>query len=429
MNKTSLAYFSFIISIAVLIPVVSVKADVSVYLHNIPDEKYDTIPVYLHSGMGFLSLSDFCKSLGIEWTWDMYTERFIFFRKSDTGTVIQNNNFYQINDSSFQLASPPVRLRGDLYLDQIGINEVFGHLKDSKITWSRDKRMFTLAKHDIDEKEFGKIEEATESIEKPEKSDKQAVESKIEISDKSSENYQIGPKQRIKTIVIDPGHGGKDPGAIGSNGLKEKDVVLEVGLALRDFLKEDTTLNIFLTRSTDVFIPLRQRTKFANDKKADLFVSIHANSIAGSKKRKNSIKGYKIYFLSHAKNEDDKLAAMIENSVIELEEDVQKVDYIQNILIDMANNEFLAESQDLSILIAESFGKCLNKIKSFQKGVGQANFWVLNGAYMPSVLVETCFISNLIEEKLLENKKFRKKLGDAIGNAVVKFKKKYEAGL
>jgi N-acetylmuramoyl-L-alanine amidase len=184
-----------------------------------------------------------------------------------------------------------------------------------------------------------------------------------------------------------------------------------------------------MTRETDVFVPLVKRTAFANEKKADLFISIHANSIKGNSAKRKQVRGFKIYFLSQAKSEDDKLAAMIENSVINLEEGSGGGDYLQNILIDMANNEYQAESENLSIMIAESFSKGIKEIVPQGEGVSQAPFWVLNGAFMPSVLIETAFISNQEEEKLLADPGFQKRSGEAIYKAVLRFKEKYGAEL
>ncbi len=403
---------------------------------------YDTLPSHRQSGLDYVSLSHLCSSLQIEWKWDMLRERFMASDSTTTIALVQNNSFYQFNDSIVQLPYPPLRSGGNVYLAAADAAEIFGGLTDQDITWSTGKKMFTVNGGPDDTKELkdpGKsIEiittEKSKTIEKspsPPESEKAepAVQKKSVDTDIPAGTDVKESKQQIRTVVIDPGHGGKDPGAIGQSGLQEKNVVLQVGLAMRDALKKNSTLKVFMTRSTDIFIPLRERTKFANDKGADLFISIHANSIGGNRKRKTSVKGYKVYFLSQAKNEADKLTAMMENSVIEMEEDVKKGDYLQNILIDMANNEFLTESQDLSILISETFGQSFAKIRAQHKGVGQANFWVLNGAYMPSVLVETCFISNPNEEKLLSSKKFRKKLGAAIGDAIIEFKEKYEAGL
>ncbi len=232
----------------------------------------------------------------------------------------------------------------------------------------------------------------------------------------------------ISTVVIDPGHGGKDPGAIGPSGVQEKTLTLAVALRLRDILEEKTNLDVYLTREKDVVIPLRQRTKFANDKDADIFVSIHADAIGGSEKRKRSVKGYKVYFLSHAKNEEDKLVAMRENAVVELEDAPEEADYLQSIITEMVGNEYLRESQDLSIMLVETFGKALTQMRKLHTGVGQANFYVLNGAFMPSVLIEMGFISNPDEEKILTDESFQEQLADAVHSAIVSFKKRYGGG-
>jgi N-acetylmuramoyl-L-alanine amidase len=223
-------------------------------------------------------------------------------------------------------------------------------------------------------------------------------------------------------VVLDPGHGGKDPGCIGADGTREKDVVLSIGLKIRDALGKKKNISVFMTRDSDVFIPLIDRTKIANDKHAHLFVSIHADAIGGNAKRKQSISGYKIYFLSQAKNEDDKLVAMRENAVIKLEEQPQKYSNIQNVLIEMAGNEYLRESQDLCIMLDEKFTSRLSKkIVKLHRGVGQANFWVLNGAFMPSVLIETGFLSHKKEAKLLTNKSFQKEMALSISDAITSF--------
>jgi N-acetylmuramoyl-L-alanine amidase len=195
-------------------------------------------------------------------------------------------------------------------------------------------------------------------------------------------------------------------------------------------LKKQSKLKLLLTRDKDVFIPLSDRTKFANEKKADLFISVHANAVPGDIKRKGNARGYKIYFLSQAKNEDDKLVAMRENAVIELEEKPQNYSSLQNVLIDLAGNEFLNESQDLCILLDQKLDTSLDKkITKLHLGVGQANFWVLNGAYMPSVLIETGFLSNPSDEKLLSDKKFQNQMAQAIYEAILGFRDKYETGL
>ncbi|MCL1947712.1 MAG: N-acetylmuramoyl-L-alanine amidase [Chitinivibrionia bacterium] len=231
---------------------------------------------------------------------------------------------------------------------------------------------------------------------------------------------EIGDDKVFGVVVIDPGHGGKDPGAIGPNGTNEKDVVLPISLEIKNYLSRFSGVKIYLTREDDTFLPLSERTAFANSKNADLFVSVHANASETSV----NVGGYKMYFLSEAKNESDEWTARLENSVLNLEGESQ-MSGLESILFSLANSEFIKESQDFSIMLEKSFGKNIKDIQRLHTGVGQANFYVLNGASMPAVLVETAFISNPKEEKLLANEKFQKKTGDSIGAAIVEFLKKY----
>jgi len=241
--------------------------------------------------------------------------------------------------------------------------------------------------------------------------------------DPSSEDAAAGG---IRTVVIDPGHGGYDPGALGPGGVMEKNITLSIALLLRDLLEKKGDLTVYLTRQTDKFVDLAERTTMANRWKADLFISIHANSMPGSQKNREMAKGYKVYFLSEAKNEADKLVAMRENAVVELETS-RNSNELKNVLSDLAGNEYLRESQEFSILLDRQFGARFGrKICRLQEGIGQANFWVLNGAYMPSVLIETGFVSNPSDEKFLTDRSFQRTMAEAICNAILNFKTKYE---
>ena len=257
-----------------------------------------------------------------------------------------------------------------------------------------------------------------------------SLKPKIEQKKAAAAATQTETAGGIRTVVIDPGHGGKDPGAIGPTGVMEKDVVLGIGLELRKML-EKAGLKVFMTRDKDVFIPLIDRTRFANEKRADIFVSVHADAIDGDKKRRDAVRGYKIYFLSQAKNEEDKMVAMRENAVIQFEDNStkQKYDALQDMLISIAGAEYLRESQELGIIMEQTFGTAQKKIPRLQLGVGQANFWVLNGAYMPSVLVEVGFISNTEEEKLLADKRIQYQQAAALCESIVKFREQFETGL
>jgi N-acetylmuramoyl-L-alanine amidase len=376
------------------------------------------LAVVARNGTACVSLTDFCEGLGLAWKWDFSAEKLACSAKGLRLAFVQGMPFYLDNDTLRQMPAEPVRDGGLLYAPAVMLASVFSRATGDSIFWREsDSAMVVSARA------------AAAAVEKPAadtaKVAGRARDTLARPHDTVTRSKQ--PQQEVvRTIVIDPGHGGMDPGAIGQNGIEEKKVVLDIALALRDLFKKKTKLTVYLTRDADRFIPLVDRTKFANEKKADIFVSIHANSIEGNKKKKDGTRGYKVYFLSEAKNEEDKLAAMRENAVIELEDKTHKYDNLQDILIQMAGNEYLRESQDFSIMLTETFSSCLKTIPRLHLGIGQANFWVLNGTYMPSVLVEVGFISNPQEEKDLSDPPVQKSIASGIFEAVMNFKKKYE---
>jgi N-acetylmuramoyl-L-alanine amidase len=371
------------------------------------------------NGTACVSLTDVVEGLGLFWKWDAVSERLSAAKKGRRFLFVQGMPFYLVNDSLRQMPSAPFRNNGLLFAPAVMLADILSRAIGDSIAWRDSDSTFTVM-----------VRPAIAPVQKPEPDTVAVVQSRdtaVRPHDSVSKVKQ--PQQEIvKTIVIDPGHGGMDPGAIGQSGIAEKTVVLEIGLALRDLFKKKTKLTVLMTRDSDRFIPLVDRTRFANEKKADIFVSIHANSIEGNKKKKDGTRGYKVYFLSQAKNEEDKLVAMRENAVIELEDKTHKYDNLEGILVDMAGNEFLRESQDFSIMVTQTFSSSLKAIPRLSLGIGQANFWVLNGTYMPSVLVEVGFISNSQEEKDLADPSVQKSIASGIFEAVMSFKKKYEAG-
>jgi len=204
---------------------------------------------------------------------------------------------------------------------------------------------------------------------------------------------------RVRRIVIDPGHGGNDPGAVGPDGVKEKDVVLAIGLKLARKIKEETGIEAVMTRSTDVFIPLEERTAIANKVNADLFVSIHANAALNK-----TVSGIETYYLNLAKTDKAARVAARENNI-----SLAKVSLLQTILFDLMANHKINDSARM----AEEVQKALHArvVKKYQGtrnlGVKQGPFYVLVGATMPSILVETAFISNEHEEELLTDRDFQ----------------------
>ncbi len=219
------------------------------------------------------------------------------------------------------------------------------------------------------------------------------------------------PSSVIKTIVIDPGHGGKDPGAIGWGGVKEKEITLLISRYLRDFLLRQG-FKVYLTRYRDVFIPLKERVNFAHRKKADLFISIHCNSSLY-----RSARGFEVYYLSEAMDDHARAVARIENSVLKLENPVDK--WRMTILEDLSLLEYRRESIVLAQFITErmSLG-----IPSPNRGVKSALFYVLRGVYAPAILVEVGFISNPYEVRMLRKSYYQREIARRIGEGIIKFK-------
>ena len=215
-----------------------------------------------------------------------------------------------------------------------------------------------------------------------------------------------------QTIVIDPGHGGKDPGAIGRHGLKEKDVVLDVGVRVKHLIEDKLGAKVIMTRDSDVFIPLEERTAIANTKGADLFVSIHANS-----SRRAGARGVETYLLGRATDKDAMATAERENSASE-----KSLNDLQLILTDLMNTVKKEESLRLAHYVQENM---IDRLESRYKvpdlGVKLAPFYVLVNARMPSILAEISFISNPEEERLLSESEYRQEIAEAILQGIIKY--------
>jgi N-acetylmuramoyl-L-alanine amidase len=232
-------------------------------------------------------------------------------------------------------------------------------------------------------------------------------------------------KKQITTVVIDAGHGGHDPGSIGKNS-KEKDITLGVALKLGNYIKKYLPdVKVIFTRTTDVYVELAKRAEIANKNQADLFISIHVNST-----KKNIAKGTETFVMGYSKSDENLEVARKENSVIELEDDYKnKYDGFDPnsaesyIIFSLVQSTFLQQSTEFAALVQDQF---TNKAQRFNRGLKQAGFLVLWRTTMPSVLVETGFISNPEEEKFLMSQKGQEILSSSIFRAFKKYKDKIE---
>lgn len=235
-------------------------------------------------------------------------------------------------------------------------------------------------------------------------------------------------KKRPFTVVIDPGHGGVDPGALGKRA-KEKVVNMNVSKALAELIKEEfPEIKVIFTRTTDVKIPLARRAAIANDAKADLFISIHSNA---SKSRK--ARGCETFTLGAGSSAEAKAAAMYENEVILLEENFEETYKGFNprssesyIIFELIRNH----DMEKSIALAEAVQKgMVNSTKLHNRGVSSAGFLVLHKTVMPSILVEVGFISNPTEEKYIASKTGQRELAKGIFNGFASYYRNYKKSI
>jgi len=223
------------------------------------------------------------------------------------------------------------------------------------------------------------------------------------------------PSTRIKRIVIDAGHGGKDPGTIGKRGLREKDVNLDIAKRLSKLLRTDG-IDVVMTRSTDNFIPLEHRVVIANNSKADLFISIHSNA-----NRVRSLNGLEVYYISPNVSDSKRALYCAQNAVLNLNKScfvyAPSLD-LKATLWDMIHTSNRAESVKLARDVCSIVDSNLN---TKVLGIKGAPFYVLKGAQMPAILIEAGFLSNYQEERLMKNTYYRQQIAESIGQGIVKY--------
>jgi N-acetylmuramoyl-L-alanine amidase len=227
----------------------------------------------------------------------------------------------------------------------------------------------------------------------------------------------------LRVMVLDAGHGGHDPGASGPTGLTEKELTLDVTKRVRKLVEERLGVKVLLSRDSDVFIALRDRTSYANRERADVFVSIHANA-----HRQAASEGVEIYFLSsEATDNAARQVAALENSVTSYEKPAPggrgRADVVKSILWDLAQSEFQTESSHLAETVLDSMTRSL---RIPNRGVKQAGFYVLGGAAMPAVLIEIGFVTNPREEKKLRESRYRDEIALAIYEGLAEYKRRWD---
>ncbi|MCG2713155.1 MAG: N-acetylmuramoyl-L-alanine amidase [Candidatus Omnitrophica bacterium] len=223
----------------------------------------------------------------------------------------------------------------------------------------------------------------------------------------------------IRKIIIDAGHGGNDPGAVGKMGIQEKDIVLDVALRLKNELTKHG-VEVILTRNADIFVELKKRTEIANKEKADFFISVHANAAHTS-----PVNGFEAFYLSTGYDDFSKAVQIRENAVIKFEEDAdyEYSDDLNATLWDMILSENRIESIEMANSISDELKRALRLNTRYIRG---AKFHVLKGANMPAVLLEMGYLTNKNEAMQLNNAYYRQMLAEAVAAGIVNYKKLFE---
>lgn len=324
--------------------------------------RQEALPTYTIGGVSYFPLAAFCKARGVTFEYDPFTRTADLKGGPHTVTVMTDDTIALV-DGSARVLRHPVRVYEDALVASYRFKEEF-----------------------------------------------------LDALFKEPAASGVCPLYGIRKVVVDAGHGGNDPGAIGRTGLREKFVTLDIAKRLASLLEAEG-IEVVLTRSSDIFVPLDARVDTANRAKADLFVSIHANA-----NRVRSLNGFEVYFVSSAVN-DAEIAMNAAKSVpLGLEAYCAGSPSLplKAILWDLIYTQNRAEAVTLARSVCRSAGRTLN---ARIIGVKEAKFFVLKGALMPAVLIETGFLSNPAEEKLLRNTYYRQKITEGILEGIREYAK------
>ncbi|MCK4940662.1 N-acetylmuramoyl-L-alanine amidase [candidate division WOR-3 bacterium] len=411
----------------------------------------------------YVSLKSVAEVLGLSYIMDNTTQRAYLAGNGRRFVLIPNITSVQFNDSYYNMPFAPIYKNGNVYFPVQLITTTLGSAFEKLVFIKRIKEVPVINKVSIITREDSTIlkfswprpvgfdvrfstKRAIVEIDgvykdKPTLKAKGAINSATLTSHTTYTSIELGLEgvnsvierddevvfyykisDRVGSIVIDPGHGGVDPGAIGKKGLYEKDVNLAIGKMLMQLVEDSLKIKVIITRDRDFYLSLKERTNIANRNAADLFVSIHCNAYRKSSRKS----GFETYFLSDAKTNEERAVAARENASLKFDDVEMTNDDISFIFYDLAQSAYLDESNRFAEYVQVSAEKHLG-IPS--RGVKQAGFYVLHGAFMPAVLVECAFISNPDEEKKLRQKRFRQQLAYCIYRGIRNYIEDYERRL
>ena len=333
--------------------------------------------------------------------------------------------FFRWNDQILQFVDTPYRIEGETYIPLQLLTDFFP--KRLPTLYAFNEVNFTLQAADPSELRGDALAEvkpgdgvsSSDTLSSPDPSSNSNPDLTTR-EQSSSEPIPDPLKEERRVVVIDPGHGGGDPGALGPQGLREKDVALAVAKIMADLLSREKGVDVYLTRSEDSFVPLWERGELATQWKGEnpgVFISVHANSVP----ERRSVRGFETYSLNVARTEHERRVVAIENAPLQVQG--QNIDPDSDpefafLLRDLSNSGHQPWSVELSKIVQEEIGRFH---PGPDRGVKQGPFAVLTNALMPSVLVEVGFLSNEDEGPLLGQDQFQDETARAVARAVMNF--------
>ena len=340
--------------------------------------------------------------------------------------------FFRWNNQILQFVDAPYRIEGETYIPLQLLTDFFP--KRLPTLYAFNEVNFTLQAADPSELRGDALTEvkpgdgvsSSDTLSSPDPSSN----SNPDLTTREQSSSELIPdplKEERRVVVIDPGHGGGDPGALGPQGLREKDVALAVAKIMADLLSREKGVDVYLTRSEDSFIPLWERGELATQWKGEnpgVFISVHANSVP----ERPSVRGFETYSLNEARTEHERRVVAIENAPLQVQG--QNIDPDSDpefafLLRDLSNSGHQPWSVELSKIVQEEIGRFH---PGPDRGVKQGPLAVLTNALMPSVLVEVGFLSNEDEGPLLGQDQFQDETARAVARAVMNFFDRYPPG-
>jgi len=361
------------------------------------------IDSFVYDDIYYFSITEFCESQGYKINYYEDKAKVAILFNDFKMTFSANSSFVQVNQQTIHLLNNVIIKDKIFYLPANSFNILSDYYFTPTVFYNKEDNNFSILP-------FMKEETAISAIKKD----------TVIYDDIYINNKQTNQKWSINTIVLDAGHGGKDPGAIGYYNIHEKNIVLDITNELGRYIEKNyPNIKVIYTRTDDTFLGLRDRTNIANESKGQIFISVHANASTAK-----SARGFEIFLLGPNSVDEAMEVTLRENASIAFEDNQEQYKLENQIIASLSQTTFLKESEKLALFIENNVKKELPKTRI--RGIKQAGFHVLVGASMPNLLVEVGFISNKSEAKLLNKSSYRRQMARGIFNGISDYIAYYE---